>query len=423
MKNIDKYNSTIINILFSVFPLSLILGNLVTNLNIFLLCFFALFFYNKNLVNFKTNLLDKIIIIFFFYTFVTLVVNYFDSYFNGYVFSKLVIVKTILYLKYLALYLILRVLISQNILKLDWFSLACALCAAFVCIDIFYQFVFGKDIFGYEPYFKSYSGVFGTELIAGGYLQKFGLFVIFLPFLTKQKFSHKFLIQLILFFIFLFGIILSGNRTPFVLYVFSFLIYLILDKKLRKKFFSVFIILLLTIVLVVNINKSFKKRMYGFYNNGTFAIQNLLTKDLLNEPEEVWLKPYISQVYCFTYSFKNNPIFGGGIRSYRTHVNCNTHPHNYYLEILSDLGLLGLIIILTFVFMLLNKILLKKITRFQFNLNIIDDKVMPFLLIFFIEFFPIRTTGSFFTTSNASTLFLVMAILVSLISEKKIYNN
>ena len=65
MKNIDKYNSTIINILFSVFPLSLILGNLVTNLNIFLLCFFALFFYNKNLVNFKTNLLDKIIIIFF----------------------------------------------------------------------------------------------------------------------------------------------------------------------------------------------------------------------------------------------------------------------------------------------------------------------------------------------------------------------
>jgi len=423
MNNINKHNSTIINILFSLFPLSLILGNLVTNINIFLLCFFALFFYNKNLIKFKTNKLDKIIIFFFIYTFVTLIINFFDSYFNSLVFSKLVVFKTILYLKYLALYLILRVLISQKILRLDWFSLAGAICAAFVCVDIFYQFIFGKDIFGYEPYFNSYSGVFGTELIAGGYLQKFGLFIIFLPFLTKKKLSHKFLIQSSFFIILLFGIILSGNRTPFVLYVFSFFIYLALDKNFRKKFFSIFIIVLLIVTLAVSVNKSFKKRMNAFYNSGVYVVKIFLTKNLLNEPEEVWVKPYISQVYCFSYSFKNNPLFGGGIKSYRTHVNCNTHPHNYYLEILSDLGLLGLAIILIFVFMLLNKILLKKTTRFQIDLNSIDDKMMPFFLIFFIEFFPVRTSGSFFTTSSASVIFLFIAVLVSLISEKKIYNN
>ena len=28
-------------------------------------------------------------------------------------------------------------------------------------------------------------------------------------------------------------------------------------------------------------------------------------------------------------------------------TNCNTHPHNYYLEIASELGIIGLILILT----------------------------------------------------------------------------
>ena len=66
MKNIDKSNSILINILFIIFPLSLILGNLFTNLNIFFLCVFAFIFYNKKLISFKINSLDKLILIFFF---------------------------------------------------------------------------------------------------------------------------------------------------------------------------------------------------------------------------------------------------------------------------------------------------------------------------------------------------------------------
>ena len=51
-----------------------------------------------------------------------------------------------------------------------------------------------------------------------------------------------------------------------------------------------------------------------------------------------------------------NKYIGGGVRSFRHNCwkrkiiksnergTCNMHPHNYYLEILTDIGLMGLII-------------------------------------------------------------------------------
>lgn len=427
MKQLEKLNSTIINVLFLFFPVSLILGNLLTNLNILLLCFFALFFYSKKLIKFEINIFDKILLVFFFYTILTLIVNFIDSYLDGQILSKLIIVKTLLNLKYLVFYFVIRTLIDKKILNLDWFALVCSACAAFICVDIFIQFLFGKDIFGITPpYPGRYSGAFGTEMIAGGYLQKFALFCLFLPFILKKKLLYKILFQVIIFSIFIFGIILSGNRMSLVLYVLSFLIYIILDKKIRKYFMLIFLIIFLVLSFNIMINKKFSLKMLSFYYNGSYLINTLLTKDLEDlkkEPWSVWKKSHVVEVYCSTHSFKKNPAFGGGIRSYRTHTNCMTHPHNYYLEILSELGLIGLSIILVFIFMLMYKIFIKKIKPLKIDLGSLDARDLPFFLIFITEFFPLRTTGSFFTTNNASIIFLVLAILVSLISKKKNYNN
>ena len=59
----------------------------------------------------------------------------------------------------------------------------------FVCLDIFYQFIFGKDIFGYETIGpgRKLSGPFGDELIAGGYIQRFCIFSFFIfPFFLSK---------------------------------------------------------------------------------------------------------------------------------------------------------------------------------------------------------------------------------------------
>ena len=46
--------------------------------------------------------------------------------------------------------------------------------------------------------------------------------------------------------------------------------------------------------------------------------------------------------------FVEKPIFGNGVNSFRNkckkydhEFNCSTHPHNFFLQILSELGLVG----------------------------------------------------------------------------------
>ena len=56
---------------------------------------------------------------------------------------------------------------------------------------------------------------------------------------------------------------------------------------------------------------------------------------------------YVLQFYSGYETWKQNKIFGGGLKSFKINCpkvlrNCSTHPHNYYLEILSDLGIIDI---------------------------------------------------------------------------------
>ena len=120
--------------------------------------------------------------------------------------------------------------------------ISCFLIISFVSIDIFLQFFFGKNIIGNLPivFFKIrhtmiyYTGFFGKELIAGGFLLMFltlGIFAI--PILLKNQkkilLFFFFIVSLILFLISLF---LAGNRMPIImLIVFVTLLKIIIKKR------------------------------------------------------------------------------------------------------------------------------------------------------------------------------------------------
>ena len=56
-----------LNILFSLIPLSFIVGNTMLNLNIFLLCVSTIIFYNRNIIKLNFYFIDKIFLVFFFF--------------------------------------------------------------------------------------------------------------------------------------------------------------------------------------------------------------------------------------------------------------------------------------------------------------------------------------------------------------------
>ena len=48
------------------------------------------------------------------------------------------------------------------------------------------------------------------------------------------------------------------------------------------------------------------------------------------------------------------------------------------------------------------------------SLDFDKNLIYPFSLLLFAEIFPFKTSGSFFTTGNATFIFLIIAIIVSL---------
>jgi len=113
--------------------------------------------------------------------------------------------------------------------------------------------------------------------------------------------------------------------------------------------------------------------------------------------------------------WKKNKIFGGGLKSFRLNCSnkphyqiCTTHPHNYLLEILTDTGLLGFVLFYSIIILAIFNYL-----KFYFSVIDAESRLIsvPFFFIILFEFFPLRSTGSFFTTSNATVIFLMLAFL------------
>lgn len=416
MQNISKLNFYIINIIFMIFPISLILGNFAVNLNIliFFLISGTIFWLSNEKIKLTINLVDKFVILFFLYSILCLIINFFEKKILNLPFNDLIFIKTIFFQRYLFLYLLIRILFEKKILQLNWFYFICALSAFFVCSDVIFQFLFGKDFFGITPISdRHYSAIFGDELIAGGYLFRFGFFVLFyLLFLNKKNFFNNSYFFFSFSFIIL-GIILSGNRMSIILFLFGVIIYFYLKPDFIKNLFKLFLIFALIFSILFEMNNSFKSHFIGFYEHGLNIFRNFVLTET-NVSYKNLNAPYMFEFNCAKKFIYENPIFGGGIKSYRTHTGeCLSHPHNYYLEIFGDLGLIGLILLIMIFVAVASKIKSYiKVNKF------LPISIITFLIILILEMFPIRTSGSFFSTFNASIIFIFFSILVSALTIK-----
>ena len=125
------------------------------------------------------------------------------------------------------------------------------------------------------------------------------------------------------------------------------------------------------------------------------------------------------------------PLFGFGLKSFRIKCwklsdrdgsrACATHAHNYYLELLSEAGLIGTSLMIIFFLILFKDSLYFLIKHHQ---TIKPEKLLliPIIIVFFLEIWPIRSAGSFFTTGNATLFWLNTAILLSVLQKKLNYD-
>tara|TARA_B100000242_G_scaffold220743_1_gene161749 strand:+ start:121 stop:1440 length:1320 start_codon:yes stop_codon:yes gene_type:complete len=422
------------NLLLSLMPLSFIAGNMIININTILIILSALILFRGDIFKTKFFLIDKIIFIFFGFVIFTALFNdvfYLNKLSWGTAYATTL--RSFLFLKYLLLYISIKFLIEKDYINFKLFFISCSLASLFVCFDIIYQFSFGKDIFGYEaiPGFRKLGGPFGDELIAGGYIQRFSIFSFFLIPLFYKNFSPKilkFLIPILLIII-LISLILSGNRMPLLLFILLVSLIVIFNKQTRKYFISFASILLIIFSLAFTFNQKVKNNFNSFYGQISNMAKILINKDFDNNSSQ-----YFKEFASFYDTWLLNKYIGGGIKSFRyyCHVRpnidknskfvCNMHPHNYYLEILTETGLIGFFIISIIFILILYKTFYKK--YFDSNSSLTYNNIsVPFIFLFFVEIFPLKSTGSFFTTGNATYIFLIMAILVGFAYKEKFIEN
>ena len=433
LKFYNKYNYIILNILFSLIPLSYIIGNFAINLNIFLLIVFSLIVHNKKIFKTKLLLIDKIILCFFVFALFSAIINTIELSSSDHDYS--ILIKSILFFRYLLLYFILRFLVENNIINFKWFFISSLICTLFVSLDIFYQFTFSKDIFGLEPLHPSkLSGPFGNELIAGGYIHKFSLFSIFvLPFFKFKK-TYLSIVLSIIFLIYMTAIILSGNRMPLVLFLLSIFLILLFENKTRK-YIPLSLIAVSSVLFVIYKNNSIVKDSFDSFIVNSSSMINIFVVENITKSSKIpenRIPVYYQEMKTFYGTWMMNKYIGGGIKSFRHNcpkrkilshnerTTCNTHPHNYYLEILTDIGLIGMIIsCLIFILTIYNSLIKNYFLKTRKSINIIS---VPFIFIFISEIFPIRTSGSFFTTSTATFIFIMIAVIISLSKQNTINN-
>ena len=413
------------SILFASFPLSFIAGNMIININIVILIFSALVFFQKEIFQIHYYFIDKLIICFFIFVLFTGFYNDFyfilyDLYPAGYK----TILKSFLYLRYLLLYLVIRFLIEKHLINFKFFFISCSFFSIFVCLDIFYQLIFGKDIFGYEinEGSRKLSGPFGDELIAGTYIQRFSIFTFFvITFFYHERLSKysNYLIPL-LFFIFTLGIILSGNRMPFILFLLLIFLVLIFHRSTIKLLIPFIFLTVILFSIIYNSNSKVKDNFQSFYMNVSNIFIVVKNKDFQNDNVPQYLKEFST----FYDTWLMNKFIGGGIKNFRyyCHVRpnldkskkfiCNMHPHNYYLEILTETGIIGfsiisLIFFISIYFSIISKYFLKPYKKG-------NNLIVPFMFLLLVEIFPIKSSGSFFTTGTASYIFIILAVTIGL---------
>ena len=406
---LSEQNKTIadkfILFLFLFFPISLISGNLLTNVSIILI---GLIYF---LTNFNIDLFKNKTFIILSLFFLSLIINLFFSQNIELSYQRVLkfffIIFFILSFKYL---IDLNKSYDKIIFK-TWFFII----LIFV-LDLLIEFYLGKNLIGMKSYMPGrLAGFFGDELVAGYFYLGFVFFAF--SYLYKKFYSKKLVILGLYFFIIFISLIIGERSNLIKLSLgISIFIFFILELNLFKKFILLFLISLVSIIFITS-NNDYKVR---YYEQVKVIFQPNGFSNYLKSSE------YGAHFNTAYKMFEQNKFFGVGIKNFRVETfkeryrsdeyiysktSVKTHPHQIHFELLAETGMFGYGAFLIFIFYSLF-ISIKNYLEFR---NLYQLGAILFILMSLIPYLP---SGSFFSSFNSSIFWLNYAVMMGYINKK-----
>ncbi len=376
------------------FFISLIISGGVAELSLIIVFFYTLSCYRNKLIDVIKN--EKIIFTFF----ISLMIS---SLFNSYEIS----IKGIIYFRFYLYFIALIVMFGLNktfrilnYLLLIWL---------FIILDLIFQYITGVDFFGFKS-FSYNSAEIGKNILrltgpfddsrSGFYLIILSIFIS-LYMVKDRKFFHLISLNFINCMI----ISLTGERTSLIYSIIIFLISILFLMNKNKKFLLICLsVMIISIPIIIkNAPQIVKDRNI-----------NLLQYQINNFSQTQWYAHYITSVEIFD----DYKLLGVGVRNFRNicksteydglfdrNFRCSTHPHNKYLEILSESGVITFILIILIIYQ--NKFILK-FRKLDMNY------MFCLFILLFVLFDPLLPSKSFFNNWMACIFWLLLAKVISL---------
>ena len=425
-KKIKFSTNNLSPLLLILIPYSLIFSIFLTEVILILISFLSL---RKNIsklkVLFRENTLIKMLLIFY-------LVIVFSSFYNQSKFE--IILKNSAYLRFIFYAISISWIVAEFKYLKKYFLFSLISCYLLLFFGSLYEFTFkqycitfdestiaqftGDSRFCSEKYFignlikhDRISSFFGDEMIVGSFTSRVLPLVFFLIFDQINNLNRRIITSSLIFFVSIVIIVLSGERLSlFYLIIFSVIFLLYVNIKYK---YALFTFLITFLFLIITSSTVLKNRIYEQTYSQIFNTDGNI---------KFFSVQHQSHAISAIEIFKDNPIIGIGPKNYRyecrkekyniSKYSCTSHPHNFYLQLLSEVGILGFLIpfiILINIFIYFLKIFYKKLIHKSDNQEI---KNLLIYISFLITFFPIIPTGNIFNNWLSIIFYLPLGFFI-----------
>ena len=396
-------NNTIL-ILTILLPIGMLIGTAVSEIIIISISFiFLIYMFKKK----KEIIIDKYFY-FLILIWLSLILNYLLS-----INQELSLLRSFGFFKYIIFVFAMKYLFSKN-KNITFFFLFLIFIILITTFDIHYENYYKKNILGFISIDeKRIASFLRDELKIGYFLLGFGLISIGYYFekIKNKKSLNLFIIGYFSILIILSAIWLTGEKASSLRALICFFLFLFFIKNNFKLKKIILIAIIILPILIYFLTDRIKDRFDSY---------------LLPEPSNTSLlgtfqKSHHGAHYYTAFKiFLDYPFFGVGNKNFREQCSnakyynksykrinerCSTHPHQIYLELLSEHGLIGTTIILFAIFYSI----FKSYINYKKNNNLIQLCAILFLI---CNFLPVLPNGSFFTSFNASIFWFNYSLML-----------
>jgi len=388
------------------FPIFTFLPSTFLNLHVVTCCFYFLYLKIKKKIFFSDFSLFseyKLLLILFLLLLVNLFIN--QTFFNS-------ATRTIGFGRFLIFIpMIIFFIRYKNFKYLDLYLKFWTIFFIFISFDLLFEFIIGHNLIGnISSYAGRLAGLMGEELVIG--------YFYFLFFLTTsafilKKFKNNYLSILIVTFFFIINFFI-GERSNFTKSMFAVIIILSLisNYKNLKKIIFLFIFFALIIFIILTTSATFKGRYIDSF-----------LKPLIKNPKEFYRQvPHGSHYNTAIKMFYEQPLFGVGLKNFRykcgeskyedtnfssNKARCSTHPHQYHLEILSELGIVIYLFFLIFIGLYIKNQILTWGDKKNFLFLSTFSTIASYLVL------PVPS-GSFFSSYSSTLFWFLFSLSIAL---------